>query len=92
MWEHVVLRSYADLRYVNGRPEGYGGGSPFTMGLGALVAGNHSQYVRSLSLTGSFREAADDEYLKGRVPASTMMLSISLRAALERLDLLDTFK
>jgi hypothetical protein len=91
LWEKVTLRSYSDLRYVNGRPEGYGSGAPFSMGLGALVVGNQSGYVRSLRFVGEFRDADADEYTKGRVPASAMMLNISVRAALDRLEKLDTF-
>lgn len=92
LWESVTLRSYAELRYVDGRPEGFGGGSPYATGLASLVAGNNSAYVKSLRLTGEYRECDVDEYSKGRVPNNAMMMNIALRAAIDRLSRLETFK
>jgi hypothetical protein len=92
LWERVTLRSYAELRYIDGRPEGFGGGSPFAMGLSSLVCGNNSSYVKYLRLVGEYQERDVEEYSKGRVPNNAMMMNISLRAAIDRLPLLETFK
>jgi hypothetical protein len=92
LWEHVTLRSYADVRYVDGRPEGFGGGSPFTMGLAGIVSGSNANYVKRLTLAGEYRELDADDYSKGRVPNNAMMLNIAVRAAIDRLPRLETFE
>lgn len=92
LWENVTLRSHSELRYKNGLPEGYGGGSPFAMALDAMVSRNVAGYVKSLKLVGQWREMDVDEFSKGRVPDNTMMLNISIRAALDKMDKLQSFR
>ena len=91
LYEQVTLRSYADIRYVNGRPEGYGYGSPFAMGLNTLVSRNFTEYVQSFRVIGEWREHDVDDYSKGRVPDNSMILQVALRAALDRMKNLQAF-
>lgn len=92
LYERVELRSYSELRYKdNGRPEGYGSGSPFAMGLNGLVTKNVAQYVRSWRLLGDWRESDLEDFSKGRVPDNSMMLNIAVRAAMERMERLQHF-
>ncbi|KAK8151133.1 hypothetical protein BKA80DRAFT_258691 [Phyllosticta citrichinensis] len=92
LYEKVTLRSYSELRYKdNGRPEGFGSGSPFTMGLNGLVTKNVSRYVRSFRLVGEWRESDIDDFAKGRVPDNSMMLNIAVRAAMDRMDKMEHF-
>tara|TARA_R110002003_G_scaffold61_2_gene5518 strand:- start:25586 stop:27160 length:1575 start_codon:yes stop_codon:yes gene_type:complete len=92
LYEHVTLHSYAEIRYINdGRPEGYGSGSPFAMGLNTLVARTFTDYVRTFRVVGDWREHDVDDYKQGRVPDNSMVLQIALRAALDKMAKLDTF-
>jgi hypothetical protein len=91
LYEHVTLRSYSEIRYVDGRPEGYGNGSPFAMGLNTLVSRNFTDYIQSFRVVGDWREHDLEDYTKGRVPDNTMMLQIALRAALDKMKNLKVF-
>jgi gamma-glutamylcysteine synthetase len=91
LYEHVTLRSYSEIRYVDGRPEGYGGGSPFAMGLNTLVTRNFTDYIQSFRLLGEWREHDLEDYTKGRVPDNSLMLQIALRAALDKMKNLEVF-
>ncbi|EON63994.1 hypothetical protein W97_03224 [Coniosporium apollinis CBS 100218] len=91
LYEHVTLRSYAELRYFNGRPEGYGGGSPFSMGLNGLATRNTASYVKGWKLLGDWRESDVDDFTKGRVPDNSMMLNIVIRAAMDKMTCLESF-
>ncbi|TKX19254.1 hypothetical protein C1H76_8632 [Elsinoe australis] len=82
LYETVTLRSYLEARRVNGRVEGLGGGSPITMALGALATSQCASVVESLTLQGSWKET--DDYMVGRIPDSTMLLSIAIRAAIDK--------
>ncbi|KAK5148771.1 hypothetical protein LTR04_000528 [Oleoguttula sp. CCFEE 6159] len=91
LYEKVSLRSYAEIRYVNGRPEGYGSGSPFSMGLNSLVTKNMASFVRNLRIWGEWKETDLDELSQGRVPDTTMMLNIVVRAAVDKMVKLESF-
>ncbi|KAF1965937.1 hypothetical protein BU23DRAFT_545137 [Bimuria novae-zelandiae CBS 107.79] len=91
LYEEVTLRTYADIRYVNGRPTGYGSGSPFAMGLNTLVSRNFTDYVQTFRVIGEWREHDVDDYTKGRVPDNSMVLQIAMRAALDKMKNLKTF-
>jgi hypothetical protein len=91
LYEEVTLRSYADIRYVDGRPEGYGNGSPFAMGLNTLVSRTFADYVQSFRVIGEWREHDVDDYSKGRVPDNNMILQVALRAALDKMKNLKAF-
>ncbi|KAF2197636.1 hypothetical protein GQ43DRAFT_380525 [Delitschia confertaspora ATCC 74209] len=91
LYENVTLRSYSDIRYVNGRPEGYGNGSPFAMGLNTLISRPFAEYIYKFRVAGEWREHDTDDYSKGRVPDNTMMLSVALRAALDKMKKLEAF-
>lgn len=92
LYQHVTLRSYADIRYSNGRPEGYGSGSPFSMGLNGLVTRNTAGYVKSWRLLGEWKESDVDDFSKGRVPDNSMMLNIVVRAAMDKMTSLENFR
>lgn len=91
LYEEVTLRTYAEVQYVNGRPTGYGSGSPFAMGLNTLVSRNFTDYVQTFRVTGEWREHDVDDYSKGRVPDNSMMLQVAMRAALDKMKNLKTF-
>lgn len=91
LYEDVILRSHSEIRYIDGRPEGYGGGSPFAMGLNTLVSRNFTDYTRTLRLVGEWREHDVDEYKQGRVPDNSMMLQIAVRAVLDKAKSLEAF-
>ncbi|KAE8849549.1 hypothetical protein PTNB73_10490 [Pyrenophora teres f. teres] len=91
LYEHVTLRSYSEIRYIDGRPEGYGSGSPFAIGLNTLVSRNFGDYIQSFRLRGEWREHDIDDYKHGRVPDNSMVLQIVLRAALDKMKNLKTF-
>jgi hypothetical protein len=49
-------------------------------------------YVKSLHLLGDWREADTDDFSKGRIPDSTMILNVAIKAAIERMQRLETFR
>lgn len=92
LYESVTLRSYADIRYTaDGRPQGYGGASPFAMALNTLMTRPFAEYVQSFRVVGDWREHDVDDYTKGRVPDNSMMLQIAMRAVLDRMKDLTAF-
>ncbi|KAH6625206.1 hypothetical protein C7974DRAFT_395641 [Boeremia exigua] len=91
LYEQVTLRSYADIRYVDGRPEGFGGGSPFSSGLHTLVSRSFTDYVQLFRVAGEWREHDVDDYKQGRVPDNSMVLQIAMRAALDKMKNIRSF-
>jgi hypothetical protein len=91
LYEEVTLRSYSEIRYVEGRPEGYGNGSPFAMGLNTLVSRNFNEYIQKFRVIGDWREHDVDDYKQGRVPDNSMILQVVMRAALDRMKNLNAF-
>ncbi|KAF2844933.1 hypothetical protein T440DRAFT_299254 [Plenodomus tracheiphilus IPT5] len=91
LYEHVTLRSYSEIRYIDGRPEGYGSGSPFAMGLNTLVARNFTDYVQRFKVVGDWREHDMGDYKQGRVPDNSMVLQIVMRAALDKMKNIAAF-
>ncbi|KAF2733893.1 hypothetical protein EJ04DRAFT_535219 [Polyplosphaeria fusca] len=91
LYEKVTLRSYSEIRYVNGKPEGYGSGSPFAMGLNTLVSRTFTDYVHSFRVVGEWSEHDTDAYNKGRVPDNSMVLQVVMRAALDKMKNLHAF-
>ena len=91
LYEKVTLRSYSEMRYLDGRPEGYGSGSPFAMGLSGLATGNSGPLVKKFTATGAWSEPRMDDYNKGKIPDSTILLGIALRAAIDKMTHLQSF-
>ncbi|SLM36420.1 F-box domain [Lasallia pustulata] len=94
LYSNVSLRSYDYIRYspLTGRPEGCGGASPFSMGLNGLVTRSIAGYVRKFRLWGEFKEYDLEECAKvGRVPDGSMMLNCLVRAAVEKMGVLESF-
>ncbi|KAH7402939.1 hypothetical protein BKA66DRAFT_404599 [Pyrenochaeta sp. MPI-SDFR-AT-0127] len=91
LYEQVTLRSHSEIRYIEGRPEGYGSGSPFAMGLNTLVSRTFSDYVQAFRVIGDWREHDVDDYKQGRVPDNSMVLQIVIRAALDKMKSLRSF-
>lgn len=50
LYQRVSLHSYGEMRYVNGRPEGFGSGSPFMMALNGLSTKGHAGLVEEFRL------------------------------------------
>jgi len=61
------------------------------MALNGLVTKNMADYVRTWRLVGQWKESGSEEFARGRVPDSSMMLAIALRAALDRMKRLESF-
>lgn len=95
LYSNVALHSYDYIRYspLTGRPEGCGGGSPFSMGLNGLVTRNFAGYARKFRLWGELKEYDLEECAKvGRVPDASMMLNCLVRAAVEKMGVLESFR
>lgn len=94
LYKNVTLTSYGKIRYRNDdRPEGCGSASPFSMGLSALVTRNVAGLIHSLTFRGDWKEEGLQEHaMVGRVPDSSMMLNIAVRAAVDRTNGLESFR
>ncbi|KAI9367405.1 hypothetical protein BJX61DRAFT_528577 [Aspergillus egyptiacus] len=93
LYRNLTLTSYDKIRYRGDTPEGMGSASPFTMGLNAVITRPYSTLVRSLTLRGDWREQELEEHARvGRVPDSSMMLNIAVRAAVDRMQDLESFR
>ncbi|GAQ09819.1 hypothetical protein ALT_7140 [Aspergillus lentulus] len=92
LYKHITLTSYDKIRYRGDEPEGIGSASPFSMGLNAVITRPYASLVRSLTLRGDWREDELEEHARvGRVPDSSMMLNIAVRAAVDRMTELESF-
>ena len=92
LYRSLTLTSYDKIRYRDERPEGAGSASPFTMGLNAVVTRPHATLVRSITLRGDWKERDLEEHAQvGRVPDSSMLLNIAVRAAVDRMTHLESF-
>ena len=95
LYINVSLRSYDSIRYCGreGRAQGCGMASPFSMGLNGLVSRNVAGYVRNFEVTGQWKEHDVLEHSRvGRVPDESMMLNILVRVAVEKMVVLDSFR
>ena len=95
LYANVSLHSYDHIRYseVDNRPEGSGGASPFSMGLHALVTRNVAGFVKRFRIWGKWKEYDLEECANvGRVPDSSMMLNLLVRAAVDRMSGLESFR
>ena len=91
LYERVSLHSYAEIQYRNGRPEGFGGGSPFIMGLNGLVTKSHASLVKEFRLWGQWAELGVEDFAKGRIPDNSMMLNTLVGVAIQRMLKLRSF-
>lgn len=92
LYRSLTLSSYDRIRYRGEQPEGIGSGSPFTMGLNAVITRPYATLVRSMTLRGDWKEHELEEHARvGRVPDSSMMLNIAVRAAVDRMTSLESF-
>ncbi|KAG2417746.1 hypothetical protein HFD88_008965 [Aspergillus terreus] len=92
LYKSLTLTSYDKIRYRDEQPEGMGSASPFSMGLNALITRPYGSLVRSLTLRGDWREHDLEEHARvGRVPDSSMMLNIAVRAAVDKMPDLESF-
>ncbi|BCR89959.1 uncharacterized protein ACHE_51157S [Aspergillus chevalieri] len=92
LYRNLTLTSYDKIRYRGEEPEGVGSASPFSMGLNAVITRPYAKLVRSLTLRGEWREHELEEHARvGRVPDSSMMLNIAVRAAVDRMPDLESF-
>ena len=63
------------------------------MGLNALVTRNVAGYVKRFRVWGKWKEYDSEECAKlGRVPDSSMMLNLLIRAAVDRMPALESFR
>jgi hypothetical protein len=85
LYQHVALHSYSDIKYVNGRPEGYGSGSPFMMALNGLVTKSYAGVVQHFRVWGEWKDVGADDFAKGRVPDNSMMLNMMLRVCVDKM-------
>ncbi|KAJ5635991.1 uncharacterized protein N7484_009304 [Penicillium longicatenatum] len=92
LYRSLTLTSYDKIRYRGDQPEGIGSASPFTMGLNAVITRPFATLVQSITLRGDWREHDLEEYARvGRVPDSSMLLNIAVRAAIDRTTGLESF-
>lgn len=92
LYRDLTLTSYDKIRYREEEPEGMGSASPFSMGLNAVITRPYATLVRSMTLRGDWREHELEEHARvGRVPDSSMMLNIAVRAAVDRMTGLESF-
>lgn len=92
LYKDLTLTSYGRIRYRGEEPEGMGSASPFSNGLNAVITRPYAGLVRSLTLRGEWREHELEEHARvGRVPDSSMMLNIAVRAAVDRMTDLQSF-
>lgn len=92
LYRQMTLTSYERIRYRGEEPEGMGSASPFSNGLNAVITRPYAALVRSLTLRGEWRELELEEHARvGRVPDSSMMLNIAVRAAIDRMTELESF-
>ena len=95
LYSDVSLRSYDYIRQSkrDGRPEGCGMASPFTMGLNGLVSRNVAGYVKNFEVCGEWKEFELQELAEvGRVPDGSMMLMTLVRVAIEKMAVLNSFR
>lgn len=93
LYKDLTLTSYDKFRYRDEFVEGCGSGSPFSMALNAVVTRNVGGLVRSLTLRGEWRENELEEHARvGRVPDSSMMLNIVVRAAVDKMPGLESVR
>ncbi|EEH34505.2 hypothetical protein PAAG_05554 [Paracoccidioides lutzii Pb01] len=91
LYKDLSLTSYDKIRYRDEIAEGCGSASPFSMALNAVVTRNVGGLVRSLTLRGHWREDELEEHARvGRVPDSSMMLNIVVRAAVDKMSALES--
>ena len=63
------------------------------MGLNALITRDVAGYVRNFKVYGSWKELDLEECAKvGRIPDGGMMLATLIRAAIDRMPLLEGFR
>ncbi|KAJ5312579.1 hypothetical protein PENANT_c007G06227 [Penicillium antarcticum] len=92
LYRSLTLTSYDKIRYRDDQPEGIGSGSPFTMGLNAVITRPYGSLVRSMTLRGEWNDHELEEHARvGRVPDSSMLLNITARAAIDRMTNLESF-
>jgi hypothetical protein len=91
LYKQVDLHSYNEIRYVNGKPEGFGSGSPFMMALNGLATRGQAALVSDFRVWGQQNESGIEDFSKGRVPDNTMMLNIVIRAAIDKMTRLRSF-
>ncbi|KAJ6037113.1 hypothetical protein N7540_001392 [Penicillium herquei] len=92
LYRSLTLTSYSKIRYRDEQPEGVGSASPFTMGLNAVITRPFATLVQSISLRGYWKENDLEEHAQvGRVPDSSMLLNIVVRAAVDRMTSLESF-
>lgn len=95
LYTNVSIRSYDRVRYSphDGRAEGCGMASPFTMALNGLVCRKVAGNVESFKVHGKWKDYEVKECAKvGRVPDSDMMLNSLIRVAVERMTVLKQFR
>lgn len=92
LYRSMTLTSYDKIRYRDEKPEGSGSASPFTMGLNAVITRSYATLVQSVTLRGEWKERELEEHSQvGRVPDSSMLLNIAVRAAVDRMTNLESF-
>lgn len=65
LYQRVHLRSYADIKYVNGKPLGFGGGSPFLAALSGLAIKGNAALVHDFRVYGEWKEVGVEDFAKG---------------------------
>ena len=70
-----------------------GSASPFVMAIQGLATRGLGGLVKNFHLTGEWKEFDIDAHVQaGRIPDPTMMLSMVIRSAIDKMDKLQSFK
>lgn len=92
LYRSLTLTSYDKIRYCSAQPEGISSASPFTTGLNTVISRPYATLVQSVTLRGEWTETELVEHAPvGRVPDSSMLLNIAVRAAIDRMTSLESF-
>lgn len=95
LYNFVRLHSYDYIRFSpeTSRPEGCGGGSPFSSGYLSLITRNVVNYVKTFELLGEFKDPSQEEHARvGRIADGGMMVNLLTRAAIDRMPELTSFR
>lgn len=93
LYKNLTLTSHDRIRYRDDRTGERMSSSSFSMGLNTVITQNVGLLVRSVRLRGGWREDGLEEHARaGRVPDSSMMLNIAVRAAVDRMTELESFR
>lgn len=93
LYRRIVLTSYDQIQQLrNDVDDGLWRANPLVMGLTALATRKTAALVEELAIEGIFREYDSDLYRNRRLSDTSVLLNISIRAAIDRCSNLRSFR